>query len=131
MYKRQLLASALHDAGVQVAGGFFDTLHVTDVDAMALHAKAAEARINLRAIDAGSVGISLDETSTREDLVALAKLFDITLGDIDALDAKATDALPAALVRTSAFLTHPVFNTHHSEHEMLRYICLLYTSRCV
>ena len=117
-----LLASALRDAGVQVAGGFFDTLHVTDVDAMALHAKAAEARINLRAIDAGSVGISLDETSTREDLVALAKLFDITLGDIDALDAKATDALPAALVRTSAFLTHPVFNTHHSEHEMLRYM---------
>ena len=117
-----LLASALRDAGVQVADGFFDTLHVTDVDAMALHAKAAEARINLRAIDAGSVGISLDETSTREDLVALAKLFDITLGDIDALDAKATDALPAALVRTSAFLTHPVFNTHHSEHEMLRYM---------
>ena len=117
-----LLASALRDAGVQVADGFFDTLHVTDVDAMALHAKAAEARINLRAIDAGSVGISLDETSTREDLVALAKLFDITLGDIDALDAKATDALPAALVRTSAFLTHPVFNTYHSEHEMLRYM---------
>ena len=117
-----LLASALRDAGVQVADGFFDTLHVTGVDAVALHAKAAEARINLRAIDAGSVGISLDETSTREDLVALAKLFDITLGDIDALDAKATDALPAALVRTSAFLTHPVFNTHHSEHELLRYM---------
>jgi glycine dehydrogenase len=117
-----LLASALRDGGVTVGDRFFGTLHVTGVDAAALHAKAADARINLRAIDAGSVGISLDETSTREDVVALAKLFGVAIADIDALDAKATDALPASLLRTSAFLTHPVFNTHHSEHEMLRYM---------
>ena len=117
-----LLASALRDAGVKVGDGFFDTLHLTGVDAVALHAKAVAARINLRAIDASSVGISLDETTTREDLAALAQVFDISLGDIDALDAKATDALPASLIRTSDFLTHPVFNTHHSEHEMLRYM---------
>ncbi len=134
-----LLASALREAGVAVGGDFFDTLHVTGVDAAALHAKAAAARINLRALDAGSVGISLDETTTREDLIALAKLFDVALADdvqestsgaagsmpratIDALDAKATDALPASLARTSDFLAHPVFNTHHSEHELLRYM---------
>jgi len=117
-----LLASALRDAGVEVGDGFFDTLHITGVDAAALHAKAGAARINLRAIDAGSVGISLDETTTREDIVALAKLFGATLADIDALDAKTRDALPASLLRTSDFLTHPVFNTHHSEHEMLRYM---------
>ncbi|MET0756249.1 MAG: aminomethyl-transferring glycine dehydrogenase, partial [Pseudoxanthomonas sp.] len=117
-----LLAAALRDGGVNVGDGFFDTLHITGVDASALHAKAAAARINLRAIDAGSVGISLDETTTREDIAALAKLFGIVLGDIDALDAKAADALPASLIRSSAFLTHPVFNTHHSEHEMLRYM---------
>ncbi len=117
-----LLASALRDAGVEVGDNFFDTLHITGVDATALHAKAAAARVNLRAIDAGSVGISLDETTTREDIVALAKLFGATLADIDALDAKTQDTLPASLLRTSAFLTHPVFNTHHSEHEMLRYM---------
>ncbi|HYM85938.1 MAG TPA: aminomethyl-transferring glycine dehydrogenase, partial [Pseudoxanthomonas sp.] len=117
-----LLASALREAGMNVGDGFFDTLHVTGVEAASLHAKAATVRINLRAIDAGSVGISLDETTTREDLAALAGLFDVTLTDIDALDANATDALPASLSRTSPFLTHPVFNTHHSEHEMLRYM---------
>jgi glycine cleavage system P protein (glycine dehydrogenase) len=117
-----LLASALRDAGVDVGDGFFDTLHITGVDAAALHAKADTARINLRGIDSGSVGISLDETSTREDVVALARLFGAAIVDIDALDAKTQDALPASLLRTSAFLTHPVFNTHHSEHEMLRYM---------
>ncbi|WP_430540607.1 aminomethyl-transferring glycine dehydrogenase [Pseudoxanthomonas sacheonensis] len=117
-----LLAAALRDAGIEVGDGFFDTLHVTGVDAAALHAKADAARINLRGIDARSVGISLDETSTREDVVALAQLFGAAITDIDALDAKSREALPASLLRTSSFLTHPVFNTHHSEHEMLRYM---------
>jgi len=117
-----LLAASLRDSGVEVGADFFDTLHVTGVDAAALHAKAAAARINLRAIDAGSVGISLDETSTRQDVAALAQLFGANLADIDALDAKTADALPGPLLRQSQFLTHPVFNTHHSEHEMLRYM---------
>ncbi|TYT25490.1 aminomethyl-transferring glycine dehydrogenase [Luteimonas viscosa] len=119
-----ILAAALRQAGVTVAGDFFDTLHVTGVDAATVHTYASHQRINLRKIDAGSVGISLDETVTRADLAALAQIFGADLGaaDIEALDAATGDALPAALVRTSGFLTHPVFNTHHSEHELLRYM---------
>ncbi|HVH35590.1 MAG TPA: aminomethyl-transferring glycine dehydrogenase, partial [Tahibacter sp.] len=117
-----LLAAALRKAGFTVGPDFFDTLHVVGVDAAAIHAKAEAARINLRRIDADSLGISLDETVTREDLVALAALFGADPGDLDALDAATPDALPAGLRRTSAFLQHPVFNTHHSEHELLRYL---------
>lgn len=116
-----ILAAALRAAGVNVGEHFFDTLHVKDIDAKAIHAKAAAARINLRAIDSEAVGISLDETTTRADIVALGQLFGVAV-DVDALDAATADALPPGLVRTSAFLTHPVFNTHHSEHELLRYL---------
>jgi glycine dehydrogenase len=116
-----ILAVALRQAGVQVGDGFFDTLHVTGIDAKAILAKAEAARINLRPIDDTSVGISLDETTTRDDVVALAGLFGAK-ADIDALDASVHDALPRMLLRQSAFLTHPVFNTHHSEHELLRYM---------
>jgi len=117
-----ILADVLGKAGVTVGNDFFDTLHITGVDAAALHAKAAKAGLNLRAIDAGSVGISLDETTTRADIAALAGVFGAELGDIDALDAATADALPSALLRDTAFLQHPVFNTHHSEHELLRYL---------
>jgi len=116
-----ILAAALRTAGINVGEQFFDTLHVKDIDATAIHAKAAAARINLRAIDSEAVGISLDETTTRADIVALGQLFGASV-DVEALDAATADALPAGLVRTSAFLTHPVFNTHHSEHELLRYL---------
>jgi glycine dehydrogenase len=117
-----ILAGALRAAGVNVGDGFFDTLHVSGIDADAVHARARAAGINLRALDAHSVGISLDETTTRKDVVDLAALFGAQIADIDAADAATADALPAALKRTSAFLQHPVFNTHHSEHELLRYM---------
>jgi glycine dehydrogenase len=117
-----ILADALRGVGVEVGSDFFDTLHVTGVDAAQVHLYASHQRINLRKIDATRVGISLDETTTREDVVALAKVFGAQIDSIDALDADATDALPASLLRTSKFLQHPVFNTHHSEHEMLRYM---------
>ncbi|MGN6478911.1 aminomethyl-transferring glycine dehydrogenase [Luteibacter sp.] len=117
-----ILAGALAKAGVQVGGDYFDTLHITGVDAKALHTKAAAAKINLRAIDASSVGISLDESTTRADVAALAAVFGADASDIDALDAATADALPAAQLRGLDFLQHPVFNTHHSEHELLRYL---------
>ena len=116
-----ILAAVLRKAGIDVGNDFFDTLHVTDVDADAIHAKATDARINLRRIDARNLGISFDETSTRADVVALAQLFGTEV-DVDAVDAATTDAIPAGLARNTAFLTHPVFNTHHSEHELLRYM---------
>ncbi|MET3651152.1 aminomethyl-transferring glycine dehydrogenase [Dyella japonica] len=117
-----ILASALRDAGVTVGPDFFDTLHVVNVDAAAIHAKAKAAGINLRQIDGKSVGISLDETTTRADVIAVAALFGANIADIDALDAKTNDALPAGLARATKFMTHPAFNTHHSEHELLRYM---------
>lgn len=117
-----ILAGALRDAGVTVGPDFFDTLHVVNVDAAAIHAKAKAAGINLRQIDGKSLGISLDETTTRADVTAVAALFGATIADIDALDAKTNDAVPAGLARTSKFMTHPAFNTHHSEHELLRYM---------
>ncbi|SEL85574.1 glycine dehydrogenase (decarboxylating) alpha subunit /glycine dehydrogenase (decarboxylating) beta subunit [Pseudoxanthomonas sp. GM95] len=133
-----ILAAALRHAGVEVGEHFFDTLHVKGVDADAIHAKAQAAGINLRVIDSEALGISLDETTTRADLLALAGLFCATTDEadgsanagedaspdaiIDALDAATADALPEGLKRTSAFLQHPVFNTHHSEHELLRYM---------
>jgi len=116
-----ILAASLRSAGVQVGGDFFDTLHITGVHADEIHAKARAAGYNLRAIDSDSVGISLDETATRADIVALAAVFGAQ-ADVDALDASTADELPPALLRQSAFLTHPVFNTHHSEHELLRYL---------
>jgi glycine dehydrogenase len=120
-----ILAAALRKTGAKVGGEHFDTLLVSGVDAAAIHAKAAAARINLRAIDDGRVGISLDETTSRADVGAIAALFGAAAIDIDVLDTSTPDALPTALKRTSAFLRHPVFNTHHSEHELLRYMRVL------
>ena len=117
-----ILAAALRKEGVHVGQDFFDTLHITGVDAEAVHARAHAEDINLRRIDARSLGISLDETTTRDDVVALAALFGADASDIDGLDIDTHDALPEALLRTTDFLTHPVFNTHHSEHELLRYM---------
>ncbi len=117
-----ILASVLRKAGNTIGGDFFDTLHVTGVDASALHAKAREARINLRAIDATSIGISVDETTTRDDLRVIAAVFGAELGAIDSIDRETADSLPVGLLRQLPFLQHPVFNTHHSEHELLRYM---------
>ena len=117
-----ILAATLRKAGLEVGGEFFDTLRITGVDADAIHAKAAGKGLNLRQIHGQCVGISLDETTTRADVQALAGLFGAELSDNDEVDAATADALPAALLRQDAFLQHPVFNTHHSEHELLRYM---------
>jgi len=127
-----ILARGLASARLEVNGSFFDTLLVRGVDAATVHARAAEAGINLRRFHAAEtpdaatmVGISLDETSTRDDVAALWTLFGVR-ANVDALDreidAEGESAIPAGLRRTTPFLTHPVFNAHHSEHEMLRYL---------
>ena len=119
-----ILAAGLRQLGVVVENDtWFDTLTVA-CDATAIHAAAASARSNLRVVDDGRVGIALDETTTRVDVERLWSLFagDRETPDLEALDAVTRDALPAALVRTSTYLTHPVFNSHHAETEMLRYL---------
>ena len=106
-----LLARALG-----ISGQFFDTITVK-VDAGNTAALKASP-FNVRHIEADTVGISLDETTTGDDIAALVAL----LGKTIVLDAACPDAIPAQLRRTDAILTHPVFNTHHTEHGMLRYL---------
>jgi glycine dehydrogenase len=116
-----LFAAGLKQAGIATNAGFFDTVHVTGIDAATLHAAARAHKFNLREIDGTQLAVAFDETCTRKHVEALWTLFGVK-ADVDALDATIADALPAGLVRSSAFMTHPVFNTHHSEHELLRYL---------
>ncbi len=116
-----ILAAGLRSAGLAVGDRFFDTIVVGGVAAATIHAAARAQRINLRDLGADAVGISLDETATRADVEALWRVFGVT-ASVDALDASVADAIPPSLVRTSAYLTHPVFNRYHAEHEMLRYL---------
>jgi glycine dehydrogenase len=116
-----ILAAGLRGAGLVVPERFFDTIVVRGVDATRVHAAARAQQVNLRDLGADAVGISLDETSTRADVELLWRIFGVT-ADVDALDLSAAEAIPASLARASAYLTHPVFNTHHSEHELLRYL---------
>jgi len=104
---------------------FFDTVSVVVSDADAVVAAAASRRLNVRKLDATHVGVAFDETATLDDVNALLASFATKVDfTAESLVAAATQgsAAPEALRRTSAYLTHPVFNRHHTEHEMLRYI---------
>ena len=104
---------------------FFDTLTVpTGAATQAILERGVALGMNFRRIDARTLGVSLDETSTRTDVEAIWRAFGgaIDQGARDALFAQTADALPAELRRASSFLTHPTFNRYHSETEMLRYL---------
>ncbi|HRP23328.1 aminomethyl-transferring glycine dehydrogenase [Thauera sp.] len=119
------LAAGLRRLGADVpTQAFFDTITVRVADAAAVHAAARAAGMNLREIDAITVGIALDETTRRADVEALWKVFGAGAAalDFDAVEAQVQEALPAAQLRSSAFLTHPVFSAHQSETKMLRYL---------
>ena len=107
----------------------FDTLSLkTDDATQALAARARDFGVNLRIYWGSYLVISLDETTTRDDVALLWRIFAApgqTLPDMSALAASTTASLPPGLRRSSAFLTHPVFNSHHSETGMLRYIRML------
>lgn len=119
-----ILTQGLQQKGVQLLHDtWFDTL--TIVPSAPVQTPAA---VNVWQMANGNIGISIDETKTRADI---AELFDILLGEGHGLSVEALDAeivasgfsgIPANCQRTSAFLTHPVFNSHHSESEMLRYL---------
>ncbi|MCO7261481.1 aminomethyl-transferring glycine dehydrogenase [Dickeya zeae] len=106
---------------------WFDTLTVEVADKTAVLGRAVSAGINLRADLDGAVGIALDETTGRDDVLAL---FAVLLGDAHGLDIDTLDAavsqqsasIPSALLRSDDILTHPVFNQYHSETEMMRYL---------
>ena len=127
-----VLADALKRLGVTVRNAHaFDTLSLDIGDrTAALAARARELGMNLRTLDAHSLSlsISLDETTTRDDLVRLLQVFATpgqAVPDLTIYEQGIEPLIPVGLRRTSDFLTHPVFNTHHSETAMLRYIrCL-------
>ena len=105
----------------------FDTITVNTGDhTEALLQGARDIGFNLRRASSTRIGITLDETSTRDDLAALWKLFggpdQQQQPSFEPFEKGVASLVPASQLRSSAFLTHPVFNRHHSETEMLRYI---------
>ena len=111
-----------------IHANYFDTLTFNTDNKDEIVARALAASINLRTDVAGQISVSLDETTKRADI---ATLFDALLGEGHGLDVAELDnavvncgksSIPANLVRDTEILTHPVFNSYHSETEMLRYI---------
>ena len=122
-----LLAEGLRELGVDVrTEHFFDTITVDTGNATEFILAAARSKqMNLRKVDAHTIGISLDETATRGDVMRLYDAFTHDHGrdvSVEELDGRIQTALPPALVRSSDFLTHPVFNSHHSETDLMRYM---------
>ncbi|MEU7780928.1 aminomethyl-transferring glycine dehydrogenase [Micromonospora parva] len=113
------LAAGLRAGGVEVADvAFFDTVTArVPGRAAEVVAAAAERGVNLRLVDADQVGMSCDETTTDAHLQAVWAAFGVA-----AFDGAVDTAVPAGLTRTTDFLTHPVFRSHHSETAMLRYL---------
>ena len=122
-----LLVDGLRELGHDVpTQHFFDTITVNTGNATEFIMAAARAeKINLRQVNGSTVGVSLDETATKDDIETLFNVFTHDHGDLaamDKLDENATSALHPDLIRTSAILTHPVFNMYHSETDLMRYM---------
>ena len=120
------LATGLAKLGYTIAtDSFFDTLKVEASNAQDLIQVAATEKINLRLVDDHAVGISLDETTSEQDLIDLWRIFagknELPFLLEDTICNDLTN-LPESLQRTSKYLTDPVFNKHHSETELLRYL---------
>ncbi|HSN20335.1 MAG TPA: aminomethyl-transferring glycine dehydrogenase, partial [Usitatibacter sp.] len=121
-----ILAAGLARLGLRgTPAAFFDTLVVDAGNARdAILARAEEARIDFRRLEDGRLGISLDETTGREEVEAIWRAFagesasKLRVADLEGVE----DAIPAALVRRSRYLAHPVFHRHRSETEMMRYL---------
>ncbi|GKX62749.1 glycine dehydrogenase (decarboxylating) [Pragia fontium] len=123
-----ILAVGLQKAGLKLRhDSWFDTLCIEVADKALVLTRALSFGVNLRSDLEGAVGISLDETTTVEDIQTL---FDILIGDskaidIDKLDSQCiahSNSIPPSLLRKTPILTHPVFNRYHSETEMMRYM---------
>ena len=121
-----VLAKGLQQLGCTLPNASsFDTVQVaTGTNTESLLQAARDIGFNLRRNSATRVGITLDETTTRDDITALWKLFagNKPLPDFAPFEKGGTSLIPEALARSSTFLTHPVFNRHHCETAMLRYI---------
>ena len=123
----RIMVAGLEQLGFEpVPDAFFDTVTVRiSGQAQRIAARAREARINLFVADWDHLRISFDETTNRDNLVALWEVFDPHATeklDIDKIDTGLSECIPYALRRKSRFMTHPVFNRHHTETEMMRYL---------
>ncbi|MAF96264.1 MAG: glycine dehydrogenase (aminomethyl-transferring) [Rhodospirillaceae bacterium] len=123
----RILAEGLKRLGFEIeTEDFFDTITVVvPGQAGALAARARESRINLRLVDNDRLSISFDETTRRNNLMTLWKVFSTRADrvlDIEEVDRTAGHGFPEDLKRSSDFLTHPVFSLYHGETEMLRYL---------
>ncbi len=122
------LGNALQDAGLELhSTAYFDTVVVKVSDVAAIYKRAQEWKINLRYHPNNLVSISLDETTTQGDLADIINLFG-SEGDAVSFDGEESavmSGVPEGLMRTSRYLTQEVFNRHHSETQMMRYIKML------
>jgi glycine dehydrogenase len=101
---------------------YFDTVTVKVGDVESLRKSARAAQVNLRYLSDGErVSVSFDEAKSLDDLIELLSIFGVKC-DLEAILADLEITWPEQLVRQSDYMTHPVFNTHHTEHEMLRYL---------
>ena len=101
-----------------VENTFFDTLVIEVTDANPIHKKALEHKFNFRKISNNLIGLSFDETTTDEDVKTILNLF----SENTSMSKNVDDVLPENLIRKSLYLTHEVFNSYHSETQILRYI---------
>ena len=116
------LAAGLRSGGVTVRNdSWFDTITVEVANAEETLARARHHRINLRPVDATTVGVTIDETITIENVKVLFEIFGVR-ADADALVDTAPSGIPEALERTTAFMDHEVFHAYRSETEMMRYL---------
>ncbi|GAA4392520.1 aminomethyl-transferring glycine dehydrogenase [Hymenobacter koreensis] len=123
------LGDGLKGLGVELSAEYyFDTVSLTleSAELQAAVRREAEALgINLRYFGQSNVGISLHEKADAQDVADILSVFGKVLGKSAAAEKAPADAelnWPTGLIRTSEYLTHPVFNTHHAEHELLRYM---------
>jgi len=122
-----VVADALARAGVKIANdSWFDCVRIegTKDDIAKWHARARAEKMNFRELGDAALAINLDETTEASDLKRIFGVFGIA-DSPESVAAKTTASVPASLRRTSPYLTHEVFNKHHSETEMMRYIKLL------
>lgn len=122
-----LTAKILHDLGFGIKYSiYFDTLRVTTTQQDKVKLEAEKAQFNFRYFENGDIGISLDETTTPEDIQHIAIIFAASVQksvpDVSTMLGDVKMSIPDNMARKSEFLAHPIFNKHHSEHELLRYI---------
>ena len=121
------LSEELNELGFTISNEyFFDTLRIVNADAKHIRKIAESKEINFFYGKDGSISIALDETTTRRDVLNILEVFSLAVNSDTASVTFDTEInlenIPSALTRTSEFLLHPVFNTHHSESEMMRYL---------